>query len=81
MSGRGENLLVGLVALGLVPWIGWTMMRGLREGRLPLARAYVERAERGGAFNVVLALYAAALLLSAFIAADLLLGLGFRSGR
>jgi len=81
MSGGGENLIVGLIALALVPWIGWTMMRGPRAGRLPIARSHVRRAERGAAFNLLLALYAIALGLTAFIAADLLLGLGFRSGR
>ena len=78
---RSEDILVGLVALGLIPWIGWTMMRGWRDGRLPIARASVARAERSGAFHVLLALYALALGLAAFIAADLLLGLGFGSGR
>jgi hypothetical protein len=81
MSGRGETILVGLIALGLVPWIGWTLARGLRDGRLPIARAYVVRAERGGAFHVLLALYAIALALAAFIAADLLLGLNWRDLR
>lgn len=81
MSGRGEAILVGLVALGLLPWIGWTLARGLREGRLPIARSHVDRAERGGAFSLLLALHAIAFGLAAFIAADLLLGLGFRSGR
>ena len=30
---RSEDVLVGLVALGLVPWIGWTLARGLRKLR------------------------------------------------
>lgn len=69
---RDENLLVGLVALLLLPWIVWTMMRGIREGRLPIARAYVVRDERAGPFFVLMALYAAVLLLIAAIAIDLL---------
>jgi hypothetical protein len=77
----GDNLIVGLIALALIPWIGWTMVRGLREGRLPIARSYVQRAERSGPFHLLLVLYAIMLGLAAFIAADLLLGLGFRSGR
>jgi len=74
MSGRGDDLLVGLVALLLVPWIVWTMVRGLRDGRLPIARSHVARAERSGAFNVLLGLYALVLALVAAIAIDLLLG-------
>lgn len=75
MNGRGEDLLVGLIALLLVPWIVWTMLRGLREGRLPIARSHVVRAERRGAFNVMLGLYALVLALVAAIAIDLLFGI------
>lgn len=78
---RGTEIIAGLVALLLVPWLVWTMRRGLREGRLPIARAYVRRDERSGPFHMLLALYMVALGLVAFIAADLLLDLGFRSGR
>ncbi|MGQ0659508.1 hypothetical protein [Sphingosinicella sp.] len=74
MSGRGEDLLAGLVALLLVPWIVWTMMRGLREGRLPIARSHVVRAERRGAFHALLGLYGLVLVLVAAIAIDLLFG-------
>ena len=75
MSGRGDELVVGLVALLLVPWIAWTMVRGLRDGRLPIARSHVERAERRGAFHVLLGLYGLVLLLVAAIAVDLLFGI------
>jgi hypothetical protein len=76
---RSENVLVGLVALGLVPWIGWTMARGMRDGRLPIGRAFVHREERAGPFYLLLALYAVAMIGVAAIGADLLLGLGFRN--
>jgi hypothetical protein len=72
---RSEDVLVGLVALGLVPWIGWTLSRGLKTGRLPIGRAYLDRAERPGAFHTLLVFYVAAALLMAAIAAELLLNL------
>jgi hypothetical protein len=70
-----EQLLVGLIGLALIPWIGWTVRRGLRLGALPIGRAYVRRDERRGAFNMLLGLYMAAALAVAFIAVDLLVGI------
>jgi hypothetical protein len=70
-----EELLVGLVGLALIPWIGWTIRRGLRQGALPIGRAYVRRDERRAAFNVLVGLYLTAAVLVAFICADLLLGI------
>ena len=75
----GEDLLVGLICLALVPVIGLRIARGLRTGRLPLYRTYLDRSTSGGKFAVLLLVHAATLALVAFIAADLLLGLGFRS--
>ena len=72
---RSENVLVGLIAAAAVPWIGWTLSRGLREGRLPIGRAYVSRAERRGPFNLLFGLYVAAAGLAAVIALDLLFGI------
>ena len=69
---RSEDFLVGLVALGLLPWIGWTVIRGLRAGRLPIGRGHIARGERPGPFNALLFLYLAAALLVAAIALDLL---------
>ena len=46
-------------------------MRGLREGPLPLGRSYIGR-DRPGAFGTLIAFYAAAGLMAAFIAMDLL---------
>ena len=63
---------MGLIGLGLIPWIGWTVRRGLRLGTLPIGRSYVQREERRGAFNMLLGLYVAAALLVAFISIDLL---------
>ena len=78
MRFEGENLLVGLVALGLVPLIGVRVLRGLRTGRLPLYRSYLERSQDEAKFFALLTVHIFTLLLVAFIAADLLLGLGFR---
>ncbi|QAY76107.1 hypothetical protein [Sphingosinicella sp. BN140058] len=67
-----EDLIVGIFAAGLLPWIGWTVSRGLRAGRLPIGRGHIDRAERRGAFNALLFLYGVAALLVAAIALDLL---------
>lgn len=74
MTGRTEELVVGtLCLLVILPWIAWTVRRGLSNGRMPIARGYVERAERPGAFRVLLGLYILAAALIAFAGLDLLL--------
>lgn len=75
------DIVIGLLAALLVPWLIWTMRRGLREGRLPIGRTYVHRAERPGPFWFMFALYVAILLTVAMIAADLLFGLNLRGVR
>ena len=69
---RSEDVFVGVVALVLVPWTARVVMRGLREGRLPLGRSYIGR-DRPGAFATLIAFYAAAGIMAGFIAMDLLL--------
>ena len=78
MTFSSEHVLVGLVALALLPLIGLRIVRGLREGRLPLYRTFIDRDASGGRFSLLLGLHVLSLLLVALIAADLLLGLGFR---
>jgi hypothetical protein len=78
VSGRGEELLVGLIALALLPVIGWRIWRGLRDGRLPLYRTRLQREDSGSKFTVLLGLHALAFLLIALVAADLLFNLGLR---
>ena len=78
MTFQGENLLVGLVALALLPLIGWRIWRGLRDGDLPVYRTRLRREEGAAKFNVLLGLHALAFALIALVAADLLLGLGLR---
>ena len=72
-----DDLVMGSLALLLVPLIGWRIYRGLRDGRLPLYRTYVERGA-GSRFGVLLLLHALSLLVVGTVAADLLLGLGLR---
>jgi hypothetical protein len=74
----GEDLLVGLIAAALLPLIAFRIRRGLREGRLPLYRTYVERGEAGSKFGLLLALHALSFLVVAVIAADLLFQLGLK---
>lgn len=79
VSRTPEELLVGLFALALVPLIALRIARGLREGRLPVYRTSLRREESKAKFAVLLALHALSLALVAIVAADLLLGLGFRA--
>jgi hypothetical protein len=75
---EGQDLLIGLIGLALLPLIGLRLWRGLRDGRLPLYRTYVSRADGRGKFAFLLVLHALSLVLVAGIAADLLLNLGIR---
>ena len=75
-----ENLLVGVVALALVPLIALRIRRGLRTGRLPVYRTYHSREAGGGKFNFLLALHVLSLIVVALVAIDLLFNLGFREG-
>ena len=69
-----ENLLVGLIGLGLVPWIAWTLRRGVASGRLPIGRGHVAHAERPGAFAALLVAYVFAALGMGWIGLDLVTG-------
>jgi len=76
MTGSTDEIVVGaLCLLVVVPWIAWTIRRGFREGRLPIGRGYVLRDERPGPFKALLASYALAILLMAFIGLDLVFGI------
>lgn len=68
---------MGLVALALVPWTVWTVVRGLRQERLPIGRGHVSR-HRRAAFGMLLGFYLLAGLFAAFVAADLLFNLDIR---
>jgi hypothetical protein len=76
VTGSPDELLVGtLCLLIVVPWIAWTLRRGLSQGALPIGRGHVRRDERPGPFRALLASYIIALLLMAFVGLDLLFGL------
>jgi hypothetical protein len=74
-----ETIFVGLVALALLPLIGWRIVRGLRDGRLPVYRTYVTRDESSARFGVLLILHALSFLLIAAVSADLLFNFGLRN--
>ncbi len=78
---RSEETLVGIITLATIPWIVWTLRRGVRMGRLPIGRAYIGRAERPAAFRTLFTLYVLAGMLMAFIAADLLTQIDFGTWR
>jgi hypothetical protein len=75
---EGADLLAGMIGAALLPIIGWRMRRGLKEGRLPLYRTYVDRGEAGSKFGLLLGLHALSFVLVAVVAADLLFQLGLK---
>lgn len=72
------DLVVGLVALALLPLIALRLWRGLRDGRVPLYRTYVSRVDDRRKFAFLVGIHALSFFLVAGIAADLLLNLGIR---
>jgi len=78
MTIQSENLIVGLIALVLLPAIGWRIWRGLKEGHLPLYKTRIDRSAGAGKFYFLLVLHVLMFLLIAVVAADLLLGLGLK---
>jgi hypothetical protein len=71
-------MLVGFIGLALLPMIARRIVRGLREGRLPIYRTYLTRDEGPAKFNTLLGLHALSFLVVAAITADLLFNLGLR---
>jgi hypothetical protein len=76
---RSDDLLVGLVALALVPLIGWRILRGFRQGRLPIYRTSLSREDSGSKFAVLMGLHILSLIAVGLAAAELLFNLGLRS--
>jgi hypothetical protein len=72
---RSEDLLVGIIGLILLPLIATRLIKGLREGRLPLYRTYVRREEHRAKFAMLLGVHSLSFFIVAAITADLLLGL------
>jgi hypothetical protein len=75
---RSEDVLVGLIGLALLPMIALRVLRGLRDGRLPIYRTYLTREESGAKFMALLGVHVVSFILVAGITADLLLNLGLR---
>lgn len=78
MTSHGENLVVGLIALLLLPVIGWRIWHGVTHGQLPLYKTRLDRSAGAAKFNVLLGLHVLLFLLIAVVAADLLLNLGLK---
>jgi hypothetical protein len=82
MGGLGEELLIGALCAVLALLILRRIATALRTGEVPLYRIRLKRTEAGEArFWSLVVLNAGLFVLLFFIAADLLLGLGYRSGR
>ena len=73
-----EDLLVGGIAAIVAALIAWRIVRGLRDGRLPVYRTYVGRDAGTAKFSTVLALHVLSLIVVGLIALDLLLGLNLK---
>ena len=79
MTGRAEELFVGAICIVLALLLLRRIGQALRTGEIPLYRTRLTRAEAGGArFFTLVAINAGLFVLLFVIAADLLLGLGFR---
>lgn len=75
----GEDLLLGIVCLGLVAALGWRLRTAFITGTIPVYRTRITRVEAGDTkFFALVGLNAAGMVLLGVIAADLLLGLGLR---
>ena len=75
---RSEDLFVGAIGLVLLPLIAMRIVRGLRDGRLPVYRTYLRREENAAKFNVLLALHAVSFLVIGAVSVDLLFGLNLK---
>jgi hypothetical protein len=79
MTFNGDSFLIGLLALALLPVLGWRIWRAIRSGQIPLYKTRINRDEAGPAkFNTLLVLNGLLFLLVAFVAVDLLFGLGLK---
>ncbi|QDP19784.1 hypothetical protein [Sphingomonas xanthus] len=76
---RGEDLLLGLVALLLAALLARRIYVAMGTGEIPLYRTRIKRSVAGeGKFRALVALNALVALGILLIAADLLFGLGLR---
>lgn len=77
-SFASQDGLMGVFAFGIVPWIGWTLLRGLRDERLPIGRTYVRREERPGAYYALSGFWLTMALMAVMIGLDLLFRIDVR---
>ena len=78
-TSRSEDVVVGLItAVIVLPWIAWTLHRGLRSGRLPIGGGHVVLADRPAAFRTLLFFYTGVAVMAVVISLDLLFGLDVR---
>lgn len=79
VGGRGEEMLVGVIALLVVPFLLLRVVKALRSGEVPLYRTRLNRAEAGAKkFNVLLGLILMSAIVIAVIGVDLIFGLGLK---
>ena len=77
-SATADELMVGVIALILVPLIARRILWGVGTGRLPLYRTYILREDDRAKFGALIALHGLSLLLVAIIAIDLLFNLDLK---
>lgn len=73
-----DDLLVGLIAILLLPLIAGRILRGLRDGRLPLFRSSIRREDDRTKFAALLVIHALSFFAIGAIAVDLLFNLKLR---
>ncbi len=79
LGGRGDDMLVGAIALLVVPFLLLRVAKALRSGEVPLYRTRLSRAEVGAAkFNFLVALNAIGAIILTVIGIDLIFGLGLK---
>ena len=75
-----QDMLVGGIAAVVAGMILSRIVRGLREGRLPVYRTYIDRNAGAAKYNMVLGLHVLSLIAVMWIALDLLAGLNLKDG-
>ena len=81
MEGRGEELFVGAICVVFALLIMRRIAKAVRTGEIPLYRTQLRRGDAGEArFWGLVAINGSLFVVLFFIAADLLLNLGFRRG-
>ena len=76
---RFEDLAVGTVAAAAAAYLAWSLVRVLKAGEARTRAGILTRANNPGRLNVLIGFRVVLALVAAAIAADLLLGLGFRN--